>query len=339
MALAQAAAPIAKRWRSAAGGALVAGGLVLIGWSGWSLLQPDAAPYGYQLVAEGGVERFPELGLERREDLTVRKFELRAEGIEGAAALAHVASRAGAAPVALAWKNQTAEPALAFDTRPADVVALAKAVAKHAPAGAPVLAWWDSSRQLKLLAGSVVLYDENLARPLLLPEGWRRARAAIEALEREFWQAPVQGEADRRFERFVDALVMETPAAVAALRQLAGAGDAYVVVRLADAYRAGMLRPERLGIGYRDFPRSIGPHSGIMSVKAWMKREGYESYAVEEQDEKTMRVYFLTDAASRGALIARMLPFSSSNPFTLEAPQLVHREGPYWVYMLPPSQR
>jgi hypothetical protein len=211
--------------------------------------------------------------------------------------------------VLLGWENRTLEPVLAFDTRTRDVVALAEAVAKHAPAGAQVLAWWDTSRQLRLLGGAGVLYDENLARPLLVPGA--------------------------RFERFVDALVSEAPAAFGALRELAGTADAYVVVQLADAYRAGLLRPERFGIGYRDFPKSARLHGAITSVKAWLKEQGYDSYAVEARDERTLRVYFLTNAASQDALIAKLLPFSSSNPFALEAPQVVHQHGPYWVYMLP----
>jgi hydroxylamine oxidation protein HaoB len=338
---ATALAPIAKpsrngRRRSAVSVALAAGGLALLGWFGWRLLVPLPAPYVYQLVAEGKAADFPDLGLKDYDDLAVRKFELRAEGVEGAAAELHVAGRAGAAPVLLGWQSRTIEPVLAVDTKTADVAALAVAVAKHTKSGAKLLTWWDTSRQLKLLAGADVLGDENLARPLLIPGAWLGARTAIEAVERDFWQAAPAGEAEARFERYVDALVSPAPEALSALRELAGGAHAYVVVQLADAYRAGLLRPERFGIGYRDFPNNARLHGAITSVKAWIKDQGYESYAVEAHDEKTTRVYFLTNADSKNALIAKLLPFSSSNPFVLDAPQVVHQHGPYWVYMLPP---
>jgi len=305
----------------------------------WGLLAAGLAhlpqvPYRYQVVAEGEAASFRELDLADNPGLPVRKIELRTDGAERAAALGYMAAVPGEAPVLLGWENRTAEPMMAFDTRAADVASLARAVARHAPAGATVLSWWDTSRQLGLLARVAVVNDTNLARPLLLPAQWRGAHSVIESAEEQFWQVASDGEGAARFARYVDALVSTESDGLAALRAMAGPGDAYLIVQIADAYRAGMLRPDRLGIGYRDFPRGSGLHGTIASVKAWLREQGHESYAIDARDPAVLRVFFLTNPESRNTLIARLLPFSTSNPFTLDAPRIVHQQGPYWVFKL-----
>lgn len=328
-----------RRWALAAGFALVLAGFAL-----WSLLAAGLAdlpqmPYRYQVVAEGEAASFRELDLEDTPALPVRKLELMADGVEQAVAVGYAATMPGRAPVLLGWENRTAEPTLAFDTRATDVTALARAVARHAPAGATVLSWWDTSRQLGLLAGMTPVNDTNLAQPLLLPAQWRRVRSVIESAEEQFWQAARGSEAAARFERYVDALVSEESDGLAALRALAGSGETYLIVQIVDAYRAGMLRPDRLGIGYRDFPRSAGLHGTIATVKAWLREQGHESYTIDARDPAVLRVFFLTTPESKKTLIARLLPFSTSNPFTLDAPRIVHQQGPYWVFRLSAQPR
>ncbi len=305
----------------------------------WSLLlgeltDPPQTPYRYRIVAEGEAASFRELDLEDHPRLPVRKVELVADGAQQAMALAYMAAVPNEAPVLLSWENRTAEPTLAFDTRASDVAALARAVSRHAPAGATLLSWWDTSRQLGLLAGAKAMNDTNPGQPLLLPAQWLGARTMIESAEEQFWQLDPDGEGATRFARYVDALVSAESDGLAALRALAGPGEAYLVVQIADAYRAGMLRPDRLGIGYRDFARGAGLHGTIASVKAWLAEQGRESYAIDARDPAVLRVFFLTTPESRNTLIARLLPFSTSNPFTLDAPRIVHQQGPYWVFKL-----
>ena len=48
---------------------LVAGGVLLLGWIAYSALNPGPAPYRYQLVEEGGTDKFAKLGLESWPDL------------------------------------------------------------------------------------------------------------------------------------------------------------------------------------------------------------------------------------------------------------------------------
>lgn len=310
------------------------GGLVMWGLLAGELTHSPQAPYRYRIVAEGEAASFRELDLEDHPRLPVRKVELIANDAQRTMALGYVAAVPNDVPVLLGWENRASEPTLAFDTRATDVAALARAVSRHAPAGATLLSWWDTSRQLRLLAGGKVVNDTYPGPALLLPAQWRSARTTIESTEERFWQIAPDGEGATRFARYVDALVSTETDGLAALRRLAGPGEAYLIVQIADAYRAGALRPDRLGIGYRDFPRGAGLHGTIASVKAWLAEQGHESYAIDARDPAVLRVFFLTTPESRNTLIARLLPFSTSNPFTLDAPRIVHQQGPYWVFKL-----
>ncbi len=315
-------------------GASIAGGLVLLGWASWALLVPAPAPYRYELISEGPVGNFPDLGLDGPETLSIRKFEVRATGAAAPVAVLHLADPGkGSAPVLLEWRNRTAEPLLTAGAPLADLNTLAQAVARHVPTRAVVLGWWDTARQLKLLAGVDILFDDNLAQPLLIPPAWSSRQDSIEALEHRFWK--VSRDSEPLFARYLEALLSEPAAGAARLRQLVGERRAFVAVHLNDAYKLGALRPERFGIGYRDFAGSGEIHGQVKRVKDWLDEHGYRSYAVEKKGVNVNRVYFLADARTEETLLARMLPFSSSNPLQLEELQLVANYAGYWVYEVP----
>jgi hydroxylamine oxidation protein HaoB len=326
-----------KRAIPVAGVALAAGGALLVGWIGWTALNPPPPPYHYELVADGGVDKFPELGLQDQAGLALKKYEIRTESVDKPVAVAHVGTRGDGAPVLLSWQNSTAEPVLRLGPAAGELTALAAAVARHAPPQSRILAWSDTSRQLQLLAGSSVVFEENLVAPLLLPPPWRAAHRSIESLERDFWRAPASSQTEQRFAEFADAMLSELPAGLEKLRRLAGGGEAYVVVHLTDAYRLGALEPERLGVGFKDFPMTGQMHGTINAVKSWLKKAGHRAYALERRDDTTVRVHFLTDEASTRTLLAKLLPFDTSNPLALDAPTVVYQHGGYWVYKLPPS--
>lgn len=326
-----------KRSIPVAGLALAAGGALLLGWIGWTALHPPSPPYHYELVAGGGVEKFPELGLQDQAGLAVKKYEIRAAAVAKPVAVVHVGTRGDGAPVLLSWQNSTPEPVLRLGPEAGELRTLAVAVARHAPPQSRILTWSDTSRQLQLLAGSSVVFDENMIAPLLLPPPWRAARESIEVLERDFWRVPASSPSEQRFAEFADALLSAPPAGLEKLRRLAGGGEAYVVVHLTDAYRLGALYPERFGVGFKDFPMTGQMHGTINAVKSWLKKAGHRAYAVERKDGATVRVHFLTDEASTRTLLAQMLPFDTSNPLALEAPSVVYQHGGYWVFKIPPS--
>ncbi len=324
-----------KRTLPIIGSLLVAGGLFLLGLVGWAFLYPAAPPYSYELVAEGGPEQFADLGLEASPDLAIRRYEVRTEGFEEPVAVLHLGQRPSGDPVLLEWQNNTAEPVLTLGPSFAETKTLADKISEHVPNGSLVLGWWDTSRRLRLLAGTEVLFDENLARPILIPLAWRGKGDAVEAIEREFWRVPSSPQSQEGFDRYVEALLLDEVAGVAKLNELAGDREAYVVVHLLDAYKLGALRPDRFGIGYKHFPGSGQLHGLVKHVKEWLAEHDYESYAIAPltRSEAT-RVFFLTDAALADTLMARMLPFNTSTPFEIEGLRLVYQHGGYWVYRL-----
>jgi hydroxylamine oxidation protein HaoB len=320
--------------RSLVGLTLAAAGLLLLGWVARLVVDPGPAPYAYRLVRAGDANAFPQLGLGERK-LPVRQYEIHAPGADQPLATLHVTDAADEGPVVLARDDRASEPLLQLETDPRELETLAAAVSKHLPEGARLLGWWDLSRQLKLLAEAPAVFDRNLLEPLLVPPPWRGAEDAIRRAERAFWKPPREDSQQRAFREFVGALLDKPEIGLPRLRALAGPGEAYLVLQVADAYRAGLMSPDRFAVGFKDFPRTGRMHGVIQSVKGWLKEQGYAAYALEWRGESAVRVYFLADAASREALIAQMLPFSHGDPLALAAPQVVYQHGRYWVYKLP----
>ncbi len=155
---------------------LLTGGLFLIGWLAWNQYKSSPAPYTYTLIKEGPVVDFPDFGLSQQEhpDLRIRRYELRAEGEEQPLVVLHTANHNQSAPVLLDWNANFSEPLIHMATDIGETGELAKAVRKHAPPDALLLAWWDVSRRLELMTGNDVLFGRNLAQPLMVPTAWRK---------------------------------------------------------------------------------------------------------------------------------------------------------------------
>jgi hydroxylamine oxidation protein HaoB len=222
------------------------------------------------------------------------------------------------------------------DGKLSELAMLASAIAKHVPKDALILAWWDTSRQIKLLTGYETVFTSHLGEPLIVPSLWRTKRGAIEKYEREFWKAPADAAESQQFQRFADALVAEPKEGAAMLRQLTGGHETYVAVHLSDLYKLGLMRPERLGVAYKDFPLQGGDVHGLSGmVKRWQQDANYTAYSVHGLSENLVRAYFLADTKSGNTLLAQMLPFTTSQPLELQAMQLVYQQGGYWVYKIP----
>jgi len=314
----------------------VAGGLLALGWLAFLWLDPGLAPYHYRLVSEGGVDKFGKLGLDAWPDLAISQHEVQVEGVDQPVAVAYVARRDNPAPVMLSWENRSGEPLVFVDGKLSELTALASAITKHVPKDAAILAWWDTSRQIKLLTGYETVFLSHLGEPFIMPSLWRTKRGAIEKYERSFWGAPASAEERQKFQRFADALVADPKEGVAMLRELTGGREAYIAVHLSDLYKLGLMRPDRLGAAYKDFPLRGGDVHGLSGiVKRWQQDNNYVSYSVHGLAENMVRAYFLTDAKSGNTLLAQMLPFTTTNPLELQAVQLVYQQGGYWVYKIP----
>jgi hydroxylamine oxidation protein HaoB len=318
---------------------LVAGGFLVLCWLAYLWLSPGAAPYHYKLVEEGGVDKFGKLGLEAWPDLGISKQEVLVEGVDQPVAVAYLARRGNAPPVMLSWENRSDEPVVFVDVKLSELTVLATVIAKHVPKDAAILAWWDTSRQIRLLTGYQTVFSSHLRQPLLMPSLWRARSGAIEKYEREFWRAPASAEESQKFQRFADALAADPKEGVAMLRELTGGGEAYVAVHLSDLYKLGLMRPDRLSVAYKDFPLQGGDVHGLSGmVKRWLVDNNHTAYTVHGLSENLVRAYFLADAKTGNTLLAQMLPFTTSNPLEFQALQLVYQQGGYWVYKIPPTQ-
>ena len=72
----------------------------------------------------------------------------------------------------------------------------------------------------------------------------------------------------------------------------------------------------------------------IKSAKQWMQDNRIDGgFAVEPMSGATRLHYFLRKEDSN-ALIAKLLPFSTSNPAQLENFDLVYQLKGYWIYKL-----
>jgi hydroxylamine oxidation protein HaoB len=316
----------------------VTGGLFVLGWVAYLWFKPEPPPYHYQLIEEGEVSKFDKLGLEAWPNLGIAKYEVRVESVDKAVAVAYRASKGNAAPVLISWENRLPEPVGSMGATLSELTSVATAIATHVPKDAIILSWWDTSRQIGLLADSDTLFTSHLGQPVITPSYWRGRVDAIDKYEREFWGSQASAEESRKFERFVDALVAYPNEGAAMLRELAGPREAYVVIHVTDIYKLGLMRPDRLDVAFKNFPLTGNVHGLSGQVKAWMKDNNYDTYTLQSVSEKEVRAYFLRESKSGNALLARMLPFTNWRPLDLEALQLIHKHDGYWIYKIPPAQ-
>jgi hypothetical protein len=334
---------------------LVTGGILLLLWFAWLWFNPGPAPYRYQLVEEGGIDKFSQLGLEAWPDLTIAQYEVYAEDVDQPLAVTHVARQGNTAPVRLDWENRTSELLLTTDNKLSELTALAGAINKYAAKDALILAWWDTSRQINLLAARDTLFTQRVGEPLIVPAHWRNRTDAIQKYEQEFWDATASADEQRKFQRFADALLAEPQAGAAILRELAAeaaaksdkadkaggdasaAREAYIAIHVTDLYKLGIMRPDQFDMAYKNFPMEGNMHGMIGYLKNWMQENDFKTYTLQSLSDKLVRGYFLRDAKSSNSLIAQMLPFTESQPLDLTAVQLIYQQGGYWVYKIPPA--
>lgn len=325
----------ANRLLPSLGFLLAAVGLLLLGWVAYSALKPEPAPYRYQLVKENGADGLDKLDMKAWPNLKIEKYEMRVDGIDQPVAVVHLARRGDAAPVMIDWENRSDEPVGSLDVRFSELAVVTKAIQKYTAKNALVLAWWDTSRQIRLLTGRQTAFDAHLGEPFIFPSFWRAHSGSIDRYERKFWGTPPSAEEQRKFERFADALSGDVATGAASLRDLVGGREAYIAVQVSDIYKLGLMRPDRLGVASRVFSLQGDIHGDINSVQRWMRDKKYTTYGLQKLSENRVRAYFLTDAKSDNTLLAQMLPLTTSRPTELRAVQLVYQQGDYWVYRLP----
>jgi len=309
------------------GAVLIAVGVALLGWVAYSTLRSEAhytfalAPAPADTVKEvEGLGLAPE-ALQRVEISSPEQRRPVAAGLV-------LRDEARLAP--LVWRNEVTEPILFADVTASDATKVLSAIREHVPPEAVVLAWWDLSRAIRAVAKRAAPLDDPQARGLLIPVAWPEAREA----ERARWGAGADAQSAEWFRQFIDALTTDEKQGVAALAKLGGGKPVYVAVHISDVWKAAAVKPDRLSIAYKDFASSGVSHGVIKSAQQWMREQKIEGgFAVEPTGGAT-RLHYFQRKGDSDALVAKLLPFSTSNPMQMERMELVFQHKGYWIYRL-----
>lgn len=315
------------RIRLIAGLSLIGFGFALLGWSIYAALNP-VAHYEARLMPPPAASAKDAEGFGVAAD-ALQQIEITAPDRPRPLATGLLARTDGRL-TPLVWRNEVTEPIFFSDVSASDMQKVLAAIREHAPQDAAVFAWWNFSRAIRLVAQRAAPLDDPLARGLQIPAAWPDARAA----ERARWGAGVAPQQAEAFTRFIDALVADEAQGADALARLAGGKPAYICVHISDVWKTAVEKPARLSIAYRDFAASAVSHGVIKSAQQWMRDEKIEGgYAVEPMGA-AVRLHYFQRKGDADALIARLLPFSTSNPMRLERFALVYQHKGWWVYQL-----
>ncbi|MGD9542865.1 MAG: hydroxylamine oxidation protein HaoB [Methylocystis sp.] len=317
------------RIRLIAGVTLLVFGFALLGWAIYAGLNPTA-PFETRLatISADAAKETEVFGLQadRLQQIAISAKDERRPIADG------VVARDGAGRLTpLVWRNQVTEPILFADVSASDAAKVLAAIREHTPQDAVVLAWWDLSRAIRLVAGRAAPLDDSQARGLLLPAAWSAAAAP----ERARWGAGVSAGSVDVFTRFIDALLdSDETRASQALKTLADGKPAYVAVRISDVWRLAAVRPQKLSIAYKDFAATGVSHGLIKSAQQWLRDQKIEGgFAVEPIGGAT-RLHYFERKSDGDRLIARLLPFSTSLPSPLTRLSLVYQHKGWWIYRL-----
>ena len=316
--------------RRIAGAGLIAVGLALLGWAGVSALHMKPSYVLSLSPASDAMRReldafklAPDPGIQSVEISTPEERRPIANGL---------VARNGEHLTPLLWRNAVTDPIFFADSSPADLATVLGAIRDHAPIEAIVLAWWDLSRAIRLVARRDAPLDDPQARGLLIPIVWKDAVDQ----ERARWGAGVTAQTGETFARFIEALTLPEKDGAARLAQLANDRKCFIAVHISDIWKAAAAAPAKLSLAYKDFPSSGVSHGVIKSAKQWLQDNHIDGgFAAEPMGGATRLHYFLRKDDSN-TLIAKLLPFSTSNPAQLENFDLVYQLKGYWIYKLKP---
>jgi hydroxylamine oxidation protein HaoB len=318
-----------------AGIGLALAGAILMALAINSALQPDPVPYERVPVAVEPAS-YADLGLGKgsRRDANIHRLEWRTQGVRGPVASALVATGPDSRMVALDWQNFVTEPVLSADLSIKEVGKVLAAIRQHVPETATLLSWWDLSRKIRFVSQCKAPLDDPLARGLMVPSAWSQSSDRVLSQEQAFWGQGVPKADEETFGRFIDALMMDEAAGAEALRALAPAGDVYIAVHLSDIWKAASARPDKISITYRDFAATNQAHGVIKAARQWMREAKIDGAYSVEPIGSAVRLHYLTNKESENMLLAKLLPFSESNPLLLKDFELVYQHRGFWIYRI-----
>ncbi|MEQ1672405.1 MAG: hydroxylamine oxidation protein HaoB, partial [Hyphomicrobium sp.] len=136
------------------------------------------------------------------------------------------------------------------------------------------------------------------------------------------------------FTNYIDALLLDEDKGADALRVLAPGKDVYVAVHLSDVWKVAAARPDRIEIAYRDFPSAGQSHGVMKATREWISGQKITGGYAIEPIGNAVRLHYFSGSAGSDLLIAKLLPFSTSNPMQLKRLQLVYQHRGFWIYRL-----
>jgi len=323
----------ADRMRRLASAGLILAGTAILGWAVYSSLRPPPSPYELA-TAPAHADSLAEFAGAGVDMANLERIEVRTPEARSPIATGIATRDADRRPTPLGWRNAVTEPVVFADIDPADSAKVLAAIREHVPADAVVLSWWDMSRRIRSVAGRQAPLDDPLARGLLTPTSWSANAAAIDEKQRAFWGAGVPSREGEAFARFIDALLLDEARGAAVLAELADRKPAFVAVHLSDVWKAAAAWPDLLSIAYRDFPGGGDMHGVMKAAREWMQENKIEGGFAVEPRGAAIRLHYLPRKTDAERLLARLLPFSGSNPLSLERFELVYQHKGYWIYKL-----
>lgn len=326
--------PVSSGWfKRLAFAALCVGAMISV----WAFLfAPSEAEPPFSITETDAVERLLKDAKPVYPDgFAAKSFSVRVEGVASPIAEGVTLAKDGAPVSVLAWRNTTSEPVLSPDVSGAEIIKVATAIRKYTKADDVLIGFPGFVDAVARLSDRAVLITGGGIQAPLAPEIWRDQHSAIQKQQAAFWRSETKSDAGL-IEKFSDALLNDELTGAASLAALTKGKRGFLVLNITDVLRLGALEPDRFHIGYRDFPGASRAHGLIKAVKGWLKQNNHESYAVEQRDGDFSRVYFLGKPELKSTLIARALPFSTTNPMQLEVLRLVYQTGGTWVFQINP---
>jgi len=241
-------------------------------------------------------------------------------------------------PLLLDWRAKVDDPLLHLLAPKEETQALAAVLARHRTPDTPVLAWWDTSRQLQHWGAGPMRFDKHLGVPLFVPQAWSASPGRVAEVERAFWGDAADPAQRAAFDTFARALVAPEDEGVRLLRTLVPGRKAVVVVHLRDVLLLGRMFPEAIGVAFQDFADAGDVHRSVRGVRGWLKEGAQSAYGVIKLPGNLLRAVALRDEASADTLVARLLPFIGNRQDDVRGLTLVYRSGAYAVYELAPSE-
>ena len=303
----------------------------------WALLLPgNTSQIPFSVVETDAVERLlKDAKLKLPEGTETRSYAVRVDGVASPIAEFVSLGKDGKPSSVLSWVNTTAEPVLSPDVTSSEILKVTEAISKHTTADDILIGFPGFVGSIARLSQRQSLISSGAPLSVIAPAIWHDERAVIVGQQSKFWASQAKND-EATLNKFVDALLSDELTGTASLAALAKGKRSFLILNIADVMRLGALARERFHVGYRDFPGASRAHGLIKAVKGWLNKNGHSSYAVEQRDGDFSRVYFLGKNELKSALIARALPFSTTNPMQLDVLRLVYQTGGTWVFRIEP---